>query len=172
MHFRCRQMPQMSHDRFPMIDQNHLDVNLSHERFLYMKPMNSACKKGSTGGGGASKIGRRKHNIHSSALSRGVEEAASHGPTAVGTPEALPCLILQRRAMLCGGALRRAGGVTSGREVTGGGWRGGVPGRRSQERRETILFEFPSRRAYDRHTIDPLDQQGCVALCVRDARLC
>ena len=31
MHFRYRQMTQMSHDRFPMIGQNHLDVNLSHK---------------------------------------------------------------------------------------------------------------------------------------------
>ena len=31
MHFRCRRMTQMSHDRFPMPGQNHLDVHLSHE---------------------------------------------------------------------------------------------------------------------------------------------
>ena len=56
----------------------------------------------------------------------------------------------QRRATLCGRA----------------------PGRRSRALRAKMPFEFPIRRAYDRYAIDTRDQEGCVALCVIDARLC
>jgi len=46
------------------------------------------------------------------------------------------------------------------------------PIRPHQQRRTKMPFEFPIRRAYDRHAIDILNQESWGALCVLDARLC